>query len=87
MTSFSRVGEIAEQVRGVSYSKSDIFEVDGPDLVPLLRANNVTENGISFHEMLYVKSHHVGERQRLCVGDILVTASSGSIAVVGRRHS
>ena len=82
--SLVRLGDIAEQVRGVAYPKQDISEIPADDHVPILRANNVTEYGLSISDTLHVKSNHVSARQMLRFGDIVITASSGSISVVGR---
>jgi type I restriction enzyme S subunit len=79
-----RVGDIAEQVRGVSYAKSDASSTPGPDLIPILRANNITDDGLTFGDLVYVPKSRVSNRQTLRTGDIVIAASSGSLDVVGK---
>lgn len=78
------VREIAEQVRGVTYSKGEA--IPGPQVgyVPLLRANNITDEGLSFSDLTYVPLSRVALRQRLQEGDVVIAASSGSLDVVGK---
>lgn len=79
-----RVGDVAEQIRGVSYDKGEASAEPKPGLIPLLRANNITEDGLSFADLVYVPEQRVNERQKLRQNDIVITASSGSRDVVGR---
>lgn len=79
-----RLGDVAAQVRGVSYKPSDASEQKNTDNVPLLRANNITENGLVLEDLVYVDAAKVSENQYLLSGDILVCASSGSKKVVGK---
>jgi len=79
-----RLSDIAEQVRGVSYAKEDSATTPGCGMLPILRANNITDNGLDFSDIIYVTSENVSERQRLRIGDIVIAASSGSISVVGK---
>ncbi len=79
-----RVAEIAEQLRGVTYGKEDASPVPANDMVPLLRANNITSDGIDFKDIIYVKENKVSDRQKLKRGDVVIAASSGSILVVGK---
>ncbi|SDX49293.1 restriction endonuclease subunit S [Nitrosomonas halophila] len=78
-----RLGEVAEIVRGVTYSKSQASDVGSPGTIELLRANNI--NGtINFLETLYVPVELVSDYQRLQQGDILIAMSSGSPHLVGK---
>lgn len=79
-----RVAEIAEQLRGVTYGKEDASLVPANDMIPLLRANNITNEGIDFADIIYVKANKVSDRQKLKRGDVVIAASSGSISVVGK---
>lgn len=80
----ARVGDLTVQVRGVSYEKAEASKEPGPDRIALLRANNVTDDGLMFDDIIYVPKTRVGEAQYLRDGDIVVAASSGSIDVVGK---
>ncbi|CAA7617439.1 restriction endonuclease subunit S [Magnetospirillum sp. SS-4] len=79
-----RISDIAEQLRGVSYAKSDISMSPGEGFLPLLRANNVTDDGVEFDGLIYVNKKCVSQRQKLIIGDIVIAASSGSLSVVGK---
>ena len=76
--------EIAEQVRGVSYGKADVVDRPAEGYLPVLRANNITEEGLDLGDLVFVRSDKIGEHQRIRSGDIVVAASSGSISVVGK---
>lgn len=82
--SVAKVGDIAEQVRGVSYSKADAVAQKDAGLVPILRANNITENGLVFTDLVYVPEKYVRPNQYIMQGDVVIAASSGSIDVVGK---
>ena len=79
-----RVGDLCEQVRGVSYDKRDASPTPLPGYLPVLRANNITDNGLVFDDLVFVPARRVSARQRLKRHDIVVAASSGSIDVVGK---
>lgn len=81
---FAKVGDLAEQIRGVSYAKSDSSSEPGPGLVPVLRAGNITEHGLTLDDLVYVPEGCVSERQRVRRHDIVIAASSGSLSVVGK---
>jgi len=78
------VGDIAEQLRGVSYSKADATTQEEAGLVPVLRANNISENGLTFDNLVYVPKKYVRPHQYLKQGDVVIAASSGSLDVVGK---
>jgi type I restriction enzyme S subunit len=80
----STIGEVAEIVRGVTYSKSDTLSVTDNDAVPLLRATNLEVDSIDFEDMVYVPKRVVKAQQYLQLDDIFLAASSGSISVVGK---
>jgi type I restriction enzyme, S subunit len=80
----STIGEVAEIIRGVTYSKADTLSENDKDAVPLLRATNLEVDSIDFEDMVYVPKHVVKAQQFLELNDILLAASSGSISVVGK---
>ncbi|WP_299345482.1 restriction endonuclease subunit S [uncultured Pseudoxanthomonas sp.] len=79
-----RVGEISEQVRGVTYGKGDASDTAQDGYLPILRAGNITETGAVFDDLVYVPAGHVAPKQILRSGDVLIAASSGSLDVVGK---
>jgi type I restriction enzyme, S subunit len=79
-----RIGDVAVQVRGVSYDKSEARATASPGYVPILRANNITDFGLNFEGLVYVPTRRVATKQVLQPGDIVIAASSGSIDVVGK---
>jgi type I restriction enzyme S subunit len=80
----STIGEVAEIVRGVTYSKADTLSANDKDAIPLLRATNLEVDSIDFEDMVYVPKRVVKAQQYLKINDIFLAASSGSITVVGK---
>jgi type I restriction enzyme S subunit len=79
-----RLGNLCQQVRGVSYSKESVFSQPTAGCTPIIRANNITDDGLQFHDLVYVRDFCVASVQMLRPGDIVIAASSGSIDVVGK---
>ena len=79
-----RVGDVAEQIRGVTFGKADTVASPGRGLIPVMTATNVTERGLVVESTLYLPEEKASTRQRLREGDVIVTTSSGSLSVVGR---
>ena len=84
MTPTVSLGDHVEQVRGVAFAKNISTTMPGPGLVPVATATNITEAGYKPPTNLHVPEEFVADKQRLRRGDILLTASSGSLKVVGR---
>lgn len=78
-----QLGEIVSVIRGVSYSKNQSTSSPKPDFVPILRATNINRT-LDFEELVYVEPQCVSSEQFLRSGDIVIAASSGSKAVVGK---
>ena len=78
------VGDVSEQVRGVSYSKSEASDVLQPGYSPILRANNISENGLLLDALVFVPDAKISQKQRIAPNDVIVAASSGSLSVVGK---
>jgi len=81
---FVRLGDIAEQVRGVTYGKADAIDTEQEGYLPILRAGNITDFGVFFGDFVYVPAENISLRQKLLCGDVLVATSSGSLDVVGK---
>lgn len=80
----ARVGDIAEQVRGVSYGKEDASRIPQEGYLPVLRAGNITDEGLVFEDLVYVPSARIAQKQLVQKGDVVIAASSGSLDVVGK---
>ena len=79
------VAEIAKQVRGVSYDKSQVSSSPSQGLIPILRAGNIQDGSLSLnHDLVFVPESCVSSQQLLRPGDIVIAASSGSLDVVGK---
>lgn len=79
------VGQIADLVRGVSYDSQNIKSQDDENVVPILRATNISGNVIDLNNMVYVPVEFVSEKQILNQYDILMTMSSGSKEHIGKN--
>ena len=84
MSEVVRVCELAEQLRGVSYGKSDASSTPRPGYLPVLRAGNITEDGLTFDDLVFVPAEHISAKQKIRRNDVVIAASSGSLSVVGK---
>lgn len=78
------VSQLAEQVRGVTYGKDDASQSPRPGYLPVLRAGNITEAGLTFDDLVFVPAERISGKQRIRRNDIVIAASSGSLNVVGK---
>lgn len=78
------IEEVADVIRGVTYSKSQTMLQGDDGSVPLLRATNIEPGYLTYEDMVYIPEKVVKPNQVLQVDDIILTASSGSISVVGK---
>ncbi|MCE8024108.1 restriction endonuclease subunit S [Billgrantia aerodenitrificans] len=77
------VEDLADLVRGVTYTKADAAKKLQDGHAPLLRSNNINIS-INHDELVFVKEERIGEAQWLCDGDVLIAMSSGSSSLVGK---
>ena len=77
---WTRLGAIINIFRGLSYTKND--EVEDGFLV--LRGNNLTDNGLTFLENIYVDEKVAKKGVEVKKDDIVLVASTGSSKVIGR---
>ena len=84
MSEVVRVCELAKQLRGVSYGKSDASSTPRPGYLPVLRAGNITEDGLTFDDLVFVPAERISEKQKIRRNDVVIAASSGSLDVVGK---
>ena len=78
------VRDISEQVRGVTYAKSDASPTPRSGYSPMLRANNIGEHGLLLDDLIFVPNSRISQKQRIIPNDVVVAASSGSVSVVGK---
>lgn len=77
--------DIAELVRGVTYDASEIKNESDSDVIPILRATNISGNVIDLNNMVFVPTQNVSPNQVLNKYDILITMSSGSKEHIGKN--
>ena len=80
----ARLGDYVEQIRGVSYKPEDVCSSEDINAIPILRANNIQDDGLVFDDLVYVKKNKISAIQYVKAGDIVVCASSGSKNLVGK---
>ena len=78
------LAEVADVIRGVTFRKSDASDVPSPDRTPVLRAGNIGNDLELDRNLVWVPSELVSQNQWVCLSDIVMCASSGSSAVVGK---
>lgn len=79
-----KIGEICEQINGVSYKPADVYDSLTEKATILLRANNIFEDKLNYDELVFVDKKRISENQYMKKGDILICASSGSKHLVGK---
>ena len=77
---WTRLGEVINIFRGLSYTKND--EVEDGFLV--LRGNNLTDKGLTFLENIYVNEKIAKKGVEVKKDDVVLVASTGSSKVIGR---
>lgn len=83
-TPLARVGDVAEQVRGVTYGKEEASTASLPGYLPVLRAGNITDEGLVFRDLVFVQAERISNKQKIRCHDVVIAASSGSLDVVGK---
>ncbi len=81
----NRLDKYIKQIRGISYNPKDISEVQLEDYLPILKANNIQENGLETSKLIYIHKSKIKEEQLIKKGDLLLAASSGSKDIVGKN--
>ena len=78
------LGEIADVVRGVTFSKSEVTSHPTKSFLPVIRAGNIQDRLSLDKDLLYIPRERVNAEQILRGGDIIICTSSGSSEVVGK---
>lgn len=81
----NRLDTYIKQIRGISYNPKDISEMPFEDYLPILKANNIKENGIDTTSLIYIHKSKIKKEQLIKKGDLLLAASSGSKDIVGKN--
>jgi type I restriction enzyme S subunit len=81
---WKRLGDICDQIRGVSYKPDESSNSPQKGYIPLYRAHNIQESGLNENELVYVDSKRISSQQYIKNGDIVICASSGSKDLVGK---
>ena len=76
--------DIGFVVRGVGYKPSDLGDEKSPDHYPILRSNNIQEEGLVFDDLNYVNKVRIKSEQLLSGGDVVICMSNGSKELVGK---
>jgi type I restriction enzyme, S subunit len=81
----AKLGSHVSQIRGLSYKPDEIAKDRLENYDPILKANNITENGLEEKDMIYIHKSRIRPEQYIRKGDILIAASSGSKDIVGKN--
>lgn len=80
-----RLEKHIKQVRGIAYKNDEISDIPMEDFVPVLKANNITEDGLKTDDLIYIHQDRIRPEQFIRKGDLLLAASSGSRKIVGKN--
>lgn len=80
----ARVSDIATQIRGVTYGKSNASKSPLEGYLPVLRAGNITDDGLIYDDLVYVPAGRISKKQMIRQHDVVIAASSGSLSIVGK---
>jgi type I restriction enzyme, S subunit len=78
------IEDVAEFVRGVTYTRTDAKKEEGRNHLPLLRATNLQENSIVYDGYVYIPDRIIKPSQHLLQNDLVIATSSGSSLIVGK---
>ncbi len=80
-----KLGQHILQIRGISYKPEDVISEHFDGYVPIIKSNNITEEGFISEGLIYIKSRNIRPEQFIRTGDIVLTASSGSKKTIGKN--
>lgn len=80
----ARVGDLATQLRGVTFAKSDASNEPRDGTIGVVRAGNIVDGELLTDDLVFVPASKVNSKQLLRQHDVLIAASSGSLEVVGK---
>ncbi len=80
---WTKIKDIAEFIRGVSYRKDQSSKTPKDNYVPILRANNINAQ-LNYEDLVYVQRERIKDEQFVKALDIIIAMSSGSKHLVGK---
>lgn len=78
------VRDVAQQLRGVVFAKSDAVPGPREGYVAVLTAGNIQDGQLVTSGLTYVPAAKVSAKQQIREHDVVICASSGSLNVVGK---
>jgi type I restriction enzyme S subunit len=84
MSTLVKLKPYIRQVRGLSYKPAEIADTPFENSAPLLKANNITADGLDASSLIYIDKKRIKKEQYIQAGDLLLAASSGSKKVIGK---
>jgi len=82
---FQKLGQHILQIRGIAYKPEDIISEPIAGYVPIIKSNNITEDGFESSNLIFIKRDYIRPEQFVKRGDIVLTASSGSKKTIGKN--
>ncbi len=82
---YQKLGEHVLQVRGISFKPDNIITKKKDGYVPVIRSNNITEEGFKESDLIYINKEFIRPEQFIKGGDLVLTASSGSKKTIGKN--
>lgn len=79
-----KLGDIAEVIRGVTFSSTDGQSIQSEGYSPVLRAGNIQDRLILETDLVWVPQSKISKKQFIKQNDIVMCTSSGSATVVGK---
>ena len=79
-----RLGDTMSIIRGVSFKKHEVSEIQSTDTIGVLRGQNMVNSVINKNKLIYISRNKVKDSQIVSKGDIAITLSSGSDKLVGK---
>jgi type I restriction enzyme S subunit len=80
-----KLGQHILQIRGISFKPEDVIDLPREGYVPIIKSNNITEDGFFKEDLIFINSKFVRPEQFIKNGDIVLTASSGSKKTIGKN--
>ncbi|MBT7260265.1 MAG: hypothetical protein HN888_04000, partial [Desulfobacula sp.] len=80
-----KLGKHIKQIRGISYKPKQISTEEIEDYLPVIKANNITENGFDDNNLIYIHKKNIKDEQYIQKGDLVLAASSGSKKIIGKN--
>ncbi|TOA82457.1 restriction endonuclease, partial [Vibrio parahaemolyticus] len=79
-----KLGEIAEVIRGVTFSKADGSDFPEKGRIPVIRAGSIQKSLLIDEGQIWVSDKKVKKHQLIKQHDIIMCTSSGSVDLVGK---